>query len=77
MVQPLTSTVIPESTFALRRATSDGNMSHMTDTGQRFATESVRGDALKIFKLLQLAGGEPLTHNRKIFFLKNDSTAVL
>ena len=64
------SAAIPESTFALGCATGDGDMGHVADAGQGFTTESVSGDALKIFKLLQLAGGESFTHNCKVFFLK-------
>ena len=66
----LISAAIPESTFALRCTTGDGDMRHVADAGQGFTTESIRGDALKIFKLLQLAGGESFTHNGKVFFLK-------
>ena len=64
------SAAIPKSPFASGCATGDGDVGHVADAGQGFATESVSGDALQIFKLLQLAGGEPFTHNGKVFFLK-------
>jgi hypothetical protein len=47
----------------------------MSDRSQCLASEAKGCDGLQVIKLLQLAGGEPLAHNRHV--LSPDAVAVI
>ena len=48
----------------------------ITDTQTHFSSKPIRGDTLKIFKFLQLAGRKPLTHNGHVLLLQNEIQTI-
>ena len=67
----------PEGTLGVGSACRYGNVGHVTDAGQRLPAKAVGRYGVEVLKRLELTGGEPLTYNLHVFFLRNGNEGFL